>query len=117
MPRRLRCWAMRFTIPPAISAFYKTWDPKGGKWDDLGKPFDVGDPDPFADDDGRVYLYYGLSYNGGISGMELDPKNQFRPIGTPFQCFRANYAQSGGATTAIANLIRLSIIRCFSMNL
>lgn len=74
---------------------YKTTDPKGGKWDGLGKPFDVGDPDLFADDDGRVYLYYGLSYNGGISGMELDPKNQFRPIGAPFQCFRANYAQHG----------------------
>ena len=27
--------------------------------------------------------------------MELDPKNQFRPIGAPFACFRANYAQHG----------------------
>ena len=43
----------------------------------------------------RVYLYFGLSYNGGISGMELDPKNQFGPIGAPFLCFRANYAQHG----------------------
>lgn len=74
---------------------YRTTDPKGGKWEYLGKPFDVGDPDLFADDDGRVYLYYGLSYNGGIFGMELDPKNQFRPIGAPFLCFRANYAQHG----------------------
>ena len=68
---------------------YKTKDPKSGKWELIGKPFDVGDPDLFADDDGRVYLYYGLSYNGGISGLELDPKNQFRPIGAPFLCFRA----------------------------
>jgi xylan 1,4-beta-xylosidase len=74
---------------------YRTTDPKGGKWENLGKPFDVGDPDLFADDDGKVYLYYGLSYNGGISGMELDPKNQFRPAGPPFSCFRANYAQHG----------------------
>ena len=74
---------------------YWTKDPKGGKWEYIGKPFDVGDPDLFNDDDGRVYLYYGLSYNGGISGMELDPKNQFQRIGEPFNCFRANYAQHG----------------------
>jgi len=74
---------------------YKSTDPKGGKWELIGKPFDVGDPDLFADDDGKVYLFYGLSYNGGISGMELDPKNGFKPIGQPWQCFRANYAQHG----------------------
>src|ERR1035437_3566833 len=27
--------------------------------------------------------------------MELDPNNQFRPIGEPFLCFRANYARHG----------------------
>jgi len=74
---------------------YRSADPKRGKWEYIGKPFDVGDPDLFVDDDSRVYLYYGLSYNGGISGMELDPKNQFRRIGEPFLCFRANYAQHG----------------------
>ena len=74
---------------------YKSGDPKSGKWELVSRTFDVGDPDLFADDDGRVYLYYGLSYNGAISGMELDPKNQFRPIGQPFLCFRANYAQHG----------------------
>ena len=50
---------------------YKTRDPKAGHWEYIGKPFDVGDPDLFADDNGCVYLYYGLSYNGAISGMEL----------------------------------------------
>ena len=74
---------------------YTTKDPKEGKWELIGKPFDVGDPDLFADDDGRVYLYYGLSYNGGIFGMELDPRNQFQRIGEPFACFRSNYAQHG----------------------
>ena len=83
---------------------YKTTDPKGGKWEYIGKPFDVGDPDLFADDDGRVYLYYGLSYNGGISGMELDPKNKFQRIGEPFQCFRANYAQHGWERRGEENL-------------
>jgi xylan 1,4-beta-xylosidase len=74
---------------------YRSKSPKDGQWEYLGKPFDVGDPDLFADDDGRVYLYYGLSYNGAISGMELDPKDQFKPIGAPFLCFRANPAQHG----------------------
>jgi beta-xylosidase len=74
---------------------YRTTDPKGGKWEYIGEPFDVGDPDLFADEDGRVYLYDGLSYNGGIYGLELDPKNQFRSVGQPFLCFRANYAQHG----------------------
>ena len=83
---------------------YTTRDPKGGNWDLIGKPFDVGDPDLFADDDGRVYLYYGLSYNGGISGMELDPKNQFQPIGEPFRCFRSNYAQHGWERRGDENL-------------
>src|ERR1039458_2257460 len=69
---------------------YKSGDPKGDKWELVSQTFSVGDPDLFADDDGRVYLYYGLSYNGAISGMELDPNNQFRPIGEPFLCFRAN---------------------------
>ncbi len=83
---------------------YWTKDPKGGKWEYIGKPFDVGDPDLFADDDGRVYLYYGLSYNGAISGMELDPKNQFRPIGQPWVCFRANYARHGWERRGEENL-------------
>jgi xylan 1,4-beta-xylosidase len=74
---------------------YWTKDPKAGKWEYIGKPFDVGDPDLFADDDGKVFLYFGLSYNGGISVMELDPKNQFKPIGQPWPCFRANYAKHG----------------------
>jgi xylan 1,4-beta-xylosidase len=83
---------------------YWTKDPKGGKWDYIGKPFDVGDPDLFADDDGKVYLYYGLSYNGAISGMELDPKNQFRPLGPPWVCFRANYARHGWERRGEENL-------------
>lgn len=74
---------------------YRTADPKSGKWQFVSQTFKVGDPDLFADDDGRVYLYYGLSYNGAISGMELDPKNEFRPIGQPFECFRGNYARHG----------------------
>jgi hypothetical protein len=83
---------------------YKSADPKGGKWELIGKPFNVGDPDLFVDDDRRVYLYYGLAYNGAISGVELDPKNQFKQIGQPWQCFRANYAQHGWERRGEENL-------------
>ncbi len=74
---------------------YRTTNPKTGRWELVNEAFKAGDPDLFADDDGRVYLYYGLSHNGAISGLELDPKNGFRPLGQPFECFRANPALHG----------------------
>jgi len=74
---------------------YRTTNPKAGQWELINEAFKVGDPDLFADDDGRIYLYYGLSHNGAISGMELDPKNGFRPLGQPFECFRASPALHG----------------------
>ena len=74
---------------------YRTTNPKAGQWELVNEAFKVGDPDLFADDDGRVYLYYGLSHNGAISGMELDPGNGFRPLGEPFECFRADPASHG----------------------
>ena len=74
---------------------YRSRDPGGGKWEHVGDPFKAGDPDLFADDDGRVYLYYGLSYNGAISGQELDPAAGFKKKGAPFVCFRADYAHHG----------------------
>ena len=39
------------------------------------------DPDLFLDDDGRVYLYWGCSDVDDIYGIELDPENQFSPVG------------------------------------
>jgi len=77
------------------SGLFRSRDPKGGKWEHVGDPFKVGDPDLFADDDGRVYLYYGLSYNGAISGQELDPAAGFKKKGAPFVCFRADFAHHG----------------------
>jgi len=74
---------------------YRSRDPGGGKWEHVGDPFKAGDPDLFADDDDRVYLYYGVSYNGVISGQELDPAAGFKKKGAPFVCFRADYAHHG----------------------
>lgn len=74
---------------------YRATDPKSGQWELVNEAFKVGDPDLFADDDGRVYLYYGLSHNGAISGLQLDPNHNFRPLGQPFECFRADAALHG----------------------
>ncbi len=77
------------------SGLYRSRDPATGRWEHVGDPFKAGDPDLFADDDGRVYLYYGLSYNGAISGQELDPAAGFKKKGAPFVCFRADFAHHG----------------------
>jgi xylan 1,4-beta-xylosidase len=41
------------------------------------------DPMLFSDDDGRLYYYWGCTPSDGIYGVELDPENCTRPIGTP----------------------------------
>jgi xylan 1,4-beta-xylosidase len=44
---------------------YKSSDPKNGKWEFVSKTFDVGDPDLFTDDDGRVYFRLCRVYGRG----------------------------------------------------
>ena len=39
------------------------------------------DPDLLADDDGRVYLFWGCNNVDDIHGIELDPKNNFASVG------------------------------------
>lgn len=41
------------------------------------------DPMLFADDDGRLYYYWGCTPNSGIWGVELDSKNPTRLVGMP----------------------------------
>ena len=43
----------------------------------------VVDPYLFADDDQRVFLYWGSSMEEPIRGVELDPEHGFRPKGDP----------------------------------
>jgi xylan 1,4-beta-xylosidase len=54
---------------------YVTDDPMLGKWTvaaDFGMSY--GDPDLFLDDDGRLYMYDGLSGHDVLRVTELDPK-------------------------------------------
>jgi xylan 1,4-beta-xylosidase len=70
-----------------VQQVYKTGDPKSGKW--ISKPISKGYQDPalFLDDDGRLYMYNGLSQdNPIIYGVELNP-NTFQEIGSQVALF------------------------------
>jgi xylan 1,4-beta-xylosidase len=61
---------------------YKTADPKAGVWEKgpAFKPY--GDPDLFYDDDGKLYMCYGLSNADVMRIVELNPIS-FAEIGSP----------------------------------
>jgi hypothetical protein len=61
---------------------YKTEDPQTGIWEIANDslPIRAFDPMLFLDDDGRLYLYHGLSARMPIKGVELD-RNTLQPIG------------------------------------
>lgn len=70
---------------------YRSADPSSGHWQIAKEsfPMNAGDPDLFLDDDGRLYLYFGLSNSKPISGVELDRKT-LNPIGQPTELFNTN---------------------------
>jgi hypothetical protein len=76
-------------------AIYRADDPRAGTWTKAGDLQAYPDPDLFQDDDGRVYIYYGCSAGGGISGVELDPAHGFREIGQPVLCGQCDPARHG----------------------
>lgn len=53
--------------------FYRTKDILNGPYEKIEGTFHFSDPDLFADDDGRVYFYWGCSADTPIWGAELDP--------------------------------------------
>jgi xylan 1,4-beta-xylosidase len=77
-------------------AIYRADNPWTGAWTKAGvlKPI-YSDPALFQDDDGRVYIYYGCSTNGGISGVQLNPTNGFQEIGQPVLCLKCDPAHRG----------------------
>ena len=81
---------------------YKSGDPKGDKWELVSQTFSVGDPDLFADDDGRVYLYYGLSYNAPFQAWNSIRTTSSGPSASLFSASAPTtpgMAGSGAATT------------------
>ena len=85
----------RCIIRRATLGYLSRQIPRAGNGRIWASRFNVGDPCLFADTDGKVYLYYGLAYNGSISVVELDPKNKFNQMGQPTVCMKANPAEHG----------------------
>ncbi len=75
---------------------YKSGDPLSGHWQVAADSFPLyaGDPDLFLDNNGRVYLYFGLSNTRPISGVELDRKT-LKPIGKPTELFNTDNKNYG----------------------
>ena len=70
-----------FYIPSNNGQIYKTGDPRSGVWQKGPMIDNYGDPAFFLDEDERLYMYYGLSNNAPIRGVELDPVS-FKEIGS-----------------------------------
>ena len=88
-------------------SMYKSTNPKdGNSWTLVGRPANWQDPALFTDDDGRVYLYQGLSGSATspITVMELDPNNDMALIAGPFICFYQNKAIHGFEVVGDQNL-------------
>lgn len=62
-----------FYCASANGTMFKTADPKSGVWQKAPNIGSYGDPAMFVDDDGRLYMYFGLSNNAPTSVVELDP--------------------------------------------
>jgi xylan 1,4-beta-xylosidase len=64
-----------YYTPSGSSKIYKTADPKSGVWTEGPSIGGYGDPALFLDDDGRLYMYYGLTNTtteANIRMIELD---------------------------------------------
>ena len=67
------------------SKIYRTDNPDKDNWIQINTKFNlyVTDPAFFQDEDGKVYIYWGCSDVDPIMGVEVDPMNGFKPIGSP----------------------------------
>jgi len=81
----------------STQAIYETQDPRSGQWKitNLEFPFIASDPAFFQDEDGSIYLYFGLGRNGPIEGVELDLDNSLNPKGEVFICIVGNADEHG----------------------
>ncbi|MDQ3323492.1 MAG: discoidin domain-containing protein, partial [Acidobacteriota bacterium] len=78
-----------------LKEVYETNDPKTGVWRKVADIDEYADPAFLLDDDGRLYLYFGASLDGGISVVELDPKQNFKVVAKPVKLMNANHAEHG----------------------
>ncbi|MDZ7371633.1 MAG: family 43 glycosylhydrolase, partial [candidate division KSB1 bacterium] len=93
-----------FYLPGGSGQIYKTADPKSGLWQKGPLIKGYGDPAFFLDDDGRLYLSYGVSNAAPISIVELDPIT-FREKGTPVNVVYADAKRRGWERRGDDNLL------------
>ena len=76
---------------------YRSADPASGHWETANPlfPFPVSDPALFCDDDGRIFLYWGLGRNGPIRGIELDAAHNLNPLGSAIDLITGDTIQHG----------------------
>lgn len=63
-------------------SFYRTKNILKGPYEEIKGSFPFWDPNLFADDDGRIYFYWGCSSDKPLFGVELDPKTM-QPLTEP----------------------------------
>jgi xylan 1,4-beta-xylosidase len=83
---------------------YKTGDPKSGIWQLGPITQNYGDPAFFLDDDGRLYMSYGVSDVTPISVVELDPIT-FKEIGSSVDVVYAQASIHGWERRGDDNLL------------
>ncbi len=96
-----------------LKEIYESGDPKTGVWRKVADIGEYADPAFFQDGDERVYLYYGASFNGGISVVELDPKSNFKVISESAKLMSASSEEHGWEGAGEDNLgyVRNSVNR------
>jgi beta-xylosidase len=95
---------MAYNVAGRFSGIFKSINPLKGEWELVkdSYPFFVGDPDLFLDDDGRLYLFYGLSNFIPVRGVELN-RSTLDPVGEPTDLFLSNREEYGWERTGDYN--------------
>jgi xylan 1,4-beta-xylosidase len=93
-----------FYIPGGTTQVYKTGDPKSGIWEKGPSLVNYGDPALFLDDDGKLYLSYGVSNTAPTSIVELDPVT-FKQIGSKVDVVLAQASIHGWERRGDDNLL------------
>ncbi len=87
-----------------LKEVYETDNLKTGVWRKVADIDEYADPAFLLDDDGQLYLYFGASLDGGISVVELDPKQNFKAVAKPVKLMNANSAEHGWEGSGEDNL-------------
>jgi xylan 1,4-beta-xylosidase len=96
-----------FYTPSASNRIYKSADPKSGVWMSGPSIGNYGDPDLFLDDDGRLFMYFGLTNttsDANIRMVELDPMT-FQEMGSPVDLVSSNAKTYGWERRGDDNLL------------